>query len=107
MTMKVHYQVSLSAESAMSGEGRLLDLSVEGCRMEGAHHLPINTYLSLRLTISPKEAPVLIDLAAVRWTRGTVCGIHFLFLRPSQTARLQTFLASAAPPKQSNTPDQG
>ncbi|MBL8071249.1 MAG: PilZ domain-containing protein [Nitrospira sp.] len=107
MTMKVHYQVSLSTESATSGEGRLLDLSVEGCRIEGAHHLPVNTYLSLRLIISPKEMPVLVDLAAVRWTRGTVCGIHFLSLQPLQTARLKTFLAAAAPQNPPNTPDKG
>ena len=106
MTMKVHYQVSLSKESTTSGEGRLLDLSVEGCRIEGAHHLPVNTYLSLRLIISPKEMPVLVDLAAVRWTRGIVCGIHFLSLQPLQTARLKTFLASAAPQKPPYTPDK-
>lgn len=105
MTMKVHYQVSLSKDSATSGEGRLLDLSVEGCRIECAHHLPVNTYLSLRLIISPKEMPVLVDLAAIRWTRGTVCGIHFLSLQPLQAARLKTFLASAKSQDQTNTPD--
>ncbi|HRC45270.1 MAG TPA: PilZ domain-containing protein [Nitrospira sp.] len=107
MTMKVHYQVSLSTESATSGEGRLLDLSVEGCRIECAHHLPVNTYLSLRLIVSPKEMPVLVDLAAVRWTRGTVCGIHFLSLQPLQAARLKTLLASAAPQNPPTTPDRG
>ena len=106
MTMKVHYRVSLSTESATSGEGRLLDLSVEGCRIEGAHHLPVNTYLSLRLIISPKEMPVLVDLAAVRWTRGIVCGIHFLSLQPLQAARLKALLASAEPPNPSDRPDK-
>ncbi|MCS6289303.1 MAG: PilZ domain-containing protein [Nitrospira sp.] len=107
MTLKVHYQVSLSTESATSGEGRLLDLSVEGCRIECAHRLPVNTYLSLRLIISPKEMPVLVDLAAVRWARGTVCGVHFLSLQPLQIARLKTFLASAASQTPPNTPDKG
>lgn len=107
MTMKVHYQVSLSTESATSGEGRLLDLSVEGCRIECAHPVPVNTYLSLRLIISPKEMPVLVDLAAVRWSRGTVCGVHFLSIQPLQAARLRTFLASATPPKQPPSSDKG
>ncbi len=106
MTMKVHYREALSTKSAISGEGRLLDLSLEGCRIECAHHLPVNTYLSLRLVLSPKEMPILVDLAAVRWTRGTACGIHFLSLQPLHTARLRTFLTSATPQKQSNTPDQ-
>ncbi|MCS6318821.1 MAG: PilZ domain-containing protein [Nitrospira sp.] len=106
MTMKVHYRVALSTKSTTSGEGRLLDLSLEGCRIECADHLPVNTYLSLRLLLSPKEMPILVDLAAVRWTRGTACGIHFLSLQPPYTARLRTFLTSATPQKQSNIPDQ-
>jgi hypothetical protein len=68
--------------------------------------LPVNTYLSLRLLISPKEMPVLVDLAAVRWTRGTVCGVHFLSVQPLQGARLRTFLASATPQKQPPTSDK-
>ena len=107
MTMKVHYQVSLSTESTTSGEGKLLDLSVEGCRIECTHHLPINTYVSLRLLISPKEMPVLVDLAAVRWTHGTVSGIHFLSVQPLQAARLQVFLDSTTPHTRPNTPDKG
>ena len=96
MSMTVHYRVSLSADSTTTGEGRLLDLSLEGCRIECDRHLPVNTYLSLRLQISPNEMPILVDLAAVRWTRGTNCGVHFLSVQPHQVARLQTFLASAS-----------
>lgn len=104
--MTVHYRVSLSTNSAATGEGRLLDLSLEGCRIESARPLPVNTYLSLRLQISPDELPILVDLAAVRWARGTNCGVHFLSVQPLQAGRLQTFLASAAPQKQPNMPDK-
>lgn len=97
MSMTVHYRVSLSTHSDTTGEGRLLDLSLEGCRIESSRQLPVNTYLSLRLMISPKEMPILVDLAAVRWTRGSICGVHFLSLQPQQSERLQTFLASATP----------
>ncbi len=85
----------------------MLDLSVEGCRIECTSHLPVNTYLSLRLLISPDKLPILVDLAAVRWTRGTTCGVHFLSMQPLQAARLRTFLASATPPKQPPSPDKG
>ncbi len=107
MSMTVHYRVSLSSNSATTGEGQLVDLSLEGCRIESTGPLPVNTYLSLRLLISPKEMPILVDLAAVRWTRGTVCGIHFLSVQPLQAARLQTFLASASPRTQPPTPETG
>lgn len=100
MSMTVHYRVSLSAESAATGEGRLLDLSLEGCRIEADRPLAVNTYLSLRLQIAPKDLPILVDLAAVRWTRGMNCGVHFLSIQPLQAARLKTFLASASGGKQ-------
>lgn len=95
MSMMVHYRVSLSPSSVTTGEGRLLDLSSEGCRIETAEELPVNTYLSLRLIISPNELPILVDLAAVRWVRGTNSGVHFLAIQPLQAQRLRTFLASA------------
>lgn len=106
MRMKVHYQVALSTNSTTTGEGRLLDLSAEGCRIECTDHLPINTYLTLRLLISPDELPILVDLAAVRWTRGTNCGVHFLSFQPAQAERLQTFLATAAAQKPPPSPDK-
>ena len=101
--MTVHYRVSLSPDSTPTGQGRLLDLSLEGCRIESDRHLSVNTYLSLRLQISPEEMPILVDLAAVRWTRGTNCGVQFLSVQPLQSARLETFLASASPKKQPPT----
>ncbi len=105
MSMTVHYRVSLSAESTATGEGRLLDLSLEGCRIEADRPLAVNTYLSLRLQIAPKDMPILVDLAAVRWTRGMNCGVHFLSIQPLQAARLKTFLASAAGAKQPPPPE--
>jgi hypothetical protein len=94
MHQKVHYQVSLSTTSAAAGEGTLLDLSIEGCRMECADQLSVNTYLSLRLLLTDEEPPVLVDLAAVRWVRGKDCGIQFLSIQPLQLHRLEQFLAS-------------
>lgn len=105
MTMTVHYRVSLSRDSSVSGEGRLVDLSVEGCRIECTSHLPVNTYLSLRLLISPQELPILVDLAAVRWTGGTTCGVHFLSIQPLQAKRLQAFLTAPNPLKKPPFPD--
>ncbi len=99
MRLKVHYQVSLSTTSAAAGEGNLVDLSVEGCRMECAEPLQVNTYLSLRLLISLDEPPILVDLAAVRWVRDKECGIHFLSIQPLQTNRLKTFLAPSDKPE--------
>lgn len=95
MSMMVHYRVSLSTTSTHTGEGRLLDLSAEGCRIETQQELPVNTYLSLRLMISDHELPILVDLAAIRWVRGSNCGVNFLAVQPLQAKRLRAFLATA------------
>lgn len=50
--------------------------------------IQVRSYLQLRLMPSHSETPSLIDLAAVRWTLGQECGIHFLSLRPDQYERL-------------------
>jgi hypothetical protein len=95
MHQKVHYQISLSTTSAAGGEGTLLDLSIEGCRIECADQLPVNTYLSLRLSLADEEPPVLVDLGAVRWVHGKERGIQFLSIQPPQLNRLDKFVASA------------
>ncbi|MBI4000899.1 MAG: PilZ domain-containing protein [Nitrospira defluvii] len=106
MHQKVYYQVSLSTTSAAAGEGKLVDLSVEGCRMECARELSVNTYLSLRLLLASEEPPILVDLAAVRWVRDKECGIHFLSIQPLQANRLKIFLAPSdkpnGPPESTN-----
>lgn len=95
MQRKVHYQISLSTTSAATGEGKLLDLSIDGCRIERACHLSVNNYLSLRLTLASDDPPILVDLAAVRWVGEKECGIQFLSIQPVQLLRLHKFLSSA------------
>jgi hypothetical protein len=93
MQQKVYYQISLSTTSTATGEGTLLDLSIEGCRIAHATHLSVNNYLSLRLTLASDDPPILVDLAAVRWVREKECGIQFLSIQPAQLLRLHKFLA--------------
>ena len=85
--LAVRYQASFSAPIG-SGEGFLLDLSLQGCCMRTTTPVPLRSYLQLRLMPSHTDTPILIDLAAVRWVREQDCGIHFLSLRPDQQERL-------------------
>ncbi len=86
--LTVQYQATFSAPIG-SGEGFILDLSLQGCCMRTTTNpVPVRSYLQLRLMPSHSETPILIDLAAVRWVRGQECGIHFLSLRPDQQERL-------------------
>ncbi len=92
MRLTVRYHVCLSTIPFGTGDGELLDLSLDGCRLETTLPLPVNTYLELRILPSPGELPILIDLAAVRWVHGQECGIQFLAIHPPHGERLRKLL---------------
>ncbi len=92
MRMTVRYHVCLSTIPLGIGEGELLDLSLEGCRLETSMPLPVHTYLGLRIIDTEDELPILIDLAAVRWVQGQECGIQFLAVHAPHGERLRRLL---------------
>jgi hypothetical protein len=91
----VTFRVSFSPVSVGTREGTIVDLAPEGCRVESPIIVPINTYLELRLEVSLKDPPILVDLAAVRWIGGGHLGVEFLSLRTEHQARLQRIIDQA------------
>lgn len=67
----------------------MVDLSVRGCRIESSTHALAGTVLELRIYVSDHEAPLGIDQAIVRWTRGKFFGVEFVSLQPEEWVRLQ------------------
>ncbi len=84
----VQFRASFTSVRVGTGEGAIVDLSPVGCRIESSEPVPVTTYLELRLEVSLKEPPILVDLAAVRWARGTQFGVQFLSLRREHQDRL-------------------
>jgi len=72
-----------------------VDLTPRGCCVESPIPVPVTTHLELRLELSLGERPILVDLAAVRWVRGSQMGVEFLSLRPDYQARLLGILDQA------------
>lgn len=67
----------------------MVDLSVRGCRIESSTHTLAGTVLELRIDVSDHEAPLGIDQAVVRWTRGKFFGVEFVSLQMEEWVRLQ------------------
>ena len=71
------------------GEGILLDLSLYGCRIQGAPPFACGTRLRLQLWLPGEFQPVKVEQAIVRWVKHDQCGVSFLEVHPDARARLE------------------
>jgi hypothetical protein len=71
------------------GDGRLLDLSLQGCRIKGAPPFCCGARVRLQLRLPNLAQPVTVDLAAVRWVQDDQFGISFLEVSPHARACLE------------------
>lgn len=71
------------------GEGMLLDLSLQGCRIKGVPSFPCGTRLRLQLWFPDQAQPANVDLAAVRWITGEEFGVRFLEVSQDVRGRIE------------------
>ena len=76
----------------LEGEGTLVNLSTQGCRIDCPTEIETGASLELWLFLPDYDWPLKIDKAEVRWKDGDVLGVEFLSLRPSQRDRLRRLL---------------
>jgi hypothetical protein len=70
------------------GEGMLLDLSLQGCRIKGAPPFSCGTRLRLQLWLPDQAEPVAVEQAVVRWVKADEFGVSFQDVPPDVQARL-------------------
>lgn len=73
----------------VEGQGRALDLSQGGCRIESEMRVAEGHSFECRLHVPGLDWPLRIDEAIVRWVQGTMFGIAFIRLRPEEHAKLK------------------
>lgn len=76
------------------GQGRTLDISSGGCKIESDMKVEQGTTFECRLHVPGLDWPLRIDEAMVRWTEGNTFGIAFVRIRPEELAKLETVLAN-------------
>lgn len=76
----------------MTGEGTIVNLSPEGCAILSKENPRVSSYLSVRIDLSERDAPLLIDLAAVRWSSDEQIGLEFIRMGESEQERLRRFV---------------
>lgn len=76
------------------GAGTVRNLSSDGCKIESESRLSPAQLLVLRISVPHELAPIVIDVAAVRWSKSHTVGLQFMSLREAEQQRLDRYLAT-------------
>ena len=85
----VQFRSSFSSIGMVGGEGNLVDLSLNGCRIESPTAVQPGASLEIRIEATEHEPPIQIQEALVRWSRGRQFGLEFVTMDTGEWARLQ------------------
>lgn len=75
------------------GNGRTLDLSIGGCKIESDSVVGHGEKFECRLHIPDLDWPVMIDEATIRWIEGKTFGLAFTRIRPEEQAKIAELIS--------------
>ena len=84
----VRFHSSFSSVNLVSGDGLVVDLSLQGCGILSSVDVLPGTMLELRMYLSSNEGPLAIGEAVVRWCRDSRVGLEFLTMHFEQPRTL-------------------
>lgn len=79
------------ANDTLTGEGRVIDLSLPGCLLETPKSVRSGDYVQLKLSLPDQKPPMNVPLAVVRWVAGNRLGLEFIRSSEEDQARLSSF----------------
>jgi hypothetical protein len=68
----------------LRGEERVLDFTAPGCLIESTQKVVKGQYLQLQVLLPGQSSSFTVQLAAVRWTKGTRFGVEFIRMGKSE-----------------------
>ena len=77
----------------VTGEGRILDLTVPGCRVESPLSPRIGDCISLRLFMSRNRESFDVSIGIVRWVNDGRFGVEFIAMDQKDRLRFNTCVA--------------
>ena len=80
------------SEDRAEGDGRLIELSLGGCRLLHEIPLEIGKGYHLILQVSKKSHPIIVETAAVQWIQDNICGLKFLSMQATYESQLRELL---------------
>jgi hypothetical protein len=76
------------------GQGKTLDLSDGGCRIETDHPIVPDASFECRIYAPGLSWPLRVDEAKVRWVKGKTFGLQFIAMHQDEQAKLKQVIAS-------------
>ena len=76
------------------GQGRTLDLSIGGCKIETDFQVVVGAAFECRIHVPGLDWPLRIDEAQVRWVKANTFGIQFIKIKPDDEENLKQVIAS-------------
>ena len=76
------------------GQGRTLDLSAGGCKIETDFPVIVGASFECRIYVPGLDWPLRIDVAIVRWVNANTFGIQFTKIQPDEEVKLKRTIAS-------------
>lgn len=87
-----HIELSVTfTGDQVSDQGRVLDLSVGGCRVKSAAAIFSGEFIGMLIQLPGRDMPLAIGLATVRWASEQEFGVEFIRMEPDQQALLHRF----------------
>jgi len=87
------FRSTLSGQNE-EGQGRALDISSGGCKIESDMKVVQGARFECRLHIPGLDWPLRIEEATVRWVEGNTFGVGFTRISPEEFSQLKTVLAN-------------
>ncbi len=75
------------------GQGRTLDVSAGGCRIETEASVVVGASFECRIYAPGFDWPLRIEEAQVRWINGNVFGLEFKEIAPDEQVKLKKLLS--------------
>ena len=86
------------ASGVQTGEGRVLNLSKNGCLVGTPIQIKPGDHLQLRLVLPESDQSMCVSLAVVRWAQASLFGVEFLNVDEKYRSRLNQFIAMGNDP---------
>ena len=93
---RVQFRSKFSGDQ-IDGEGKAIDLSQRGCRIESDLSVPASSILELRLYVPGLDWPMRVEQASVKWARGREFGLEFVRLLPKEEETLHRVVKDLEP----------